>query len=167
MTTPGWINADRLAGPGVDRPSDIREGLPLADASLAYAVAMHALQDLGYDDLRPALRELARVIEPGGVLRIGVPDLDRAIAAYVGGDRAYFDVPDADAACIGSKLVVHIVRYGAVRTPFTFDFAAELLDRAGFRDVARCEFGRTSSPFPDIVELDTREHETLFVEATR
>jgi SAM-dependent methyltransferase len=167
MARPGWINADRLANPGVDLPGDIRDGLPLADASVDYAVAMHALQELPYGDLEPALRELRRVITPGGVLRIGVPDLDRAIAAYVAGEREYFDVPDADAACIGAKLVVATVGYGAVRTPFTFDFAAELLDRAGFRDVVRCELGRTTSTFEDIVALDDRKRETLFVEARR
>jgi hypothetical protein len=48
-----------------------------------------------------------------------------------------------------------------------FEFAAELLDRTGFRDVARCRFGRTAVEQPDIVTLDDREREMLFAEATR
>jgi hypothetical protein len=40
-------------------------------------------------------------------------------------------------------------------------------DRAGFRDVGRCRFGRTASAHADIVGLDSRERESLFVEATR
>ncbi len=167
MVAPGWINADRVAGPGVDLRGDVRDGLALADASIDYVVAMHVLQDLAYPEIVPALRELRRVLAPAGVLRIGVPDLDRAIAAYVGGDREYFYVPDADAACIGAKLVVQVIWYGSVRTPFTFDFAAELLHRAGFHDVVRCRLGRTASAHADIVTLDNRERETLFVEATR
>jgi SAM-dependent methyltransferase len=167
MTAVGWLSSDRRAGPGVDLPCDIRDGLPLVDGVVAYAVAMHALQDLAWDEVAPALRELARVLARGGALRIGVPDLDRAIAAYLRGDGAYFHVPDADARTVGAKLVTQIVWYGSVRTPFTFDFAAEALGRAGFRDPVRCAFGETASPWPDIVALDNRERETLFVEARR
>ncbi|HZP43597.1 MAG TPA: methyltransferase domain-containing protein [Candidatus Binatia bacterium] len=164
---PGWINADRLPLPGVDVVADIRDGLALPDACVAYAVAMHALQDLPYPDLVPALAELRRVLAPGGVLRLGVPDLQRAIAAYLRDEAAYFHVPDADAADVGGKLAVQISWYGSVRTPFTWGFAAELCARAGFRDVRRCGYRTTLSRFPEIVALDNRERETLFVEATR
>jgi SAM-dependent methyltransferase len=166
MLAAGWLNSDRLAAPGNDLPCDIRTGLPLADASMDYVVAMHVLQDLAYPEIEPALRELRRVLAPGGVLRIGVPDLDRAIAAYQRGDPAYFYVPDTDAGRLGSKLVTQVIWYGSVRTPFTFDFAAETMGRAGFGAVVRCEFGATASRFADIVTLDNRERETLFVEAT-
>ena len=38
--------------------------------------------------------------------------------------------------------------------------------RAGFTDVRRCAFRQTASRYPDIVSLDDRERETLFVEGT-
>ena len=34
MASGGWIDADRLAGPGADLVGDIRDGLRLADASI-------------------------------------------------------------------------------------------------------------------------------------
>jgi SAM-dependent methyltransferase len=163
----GWINADRLAGPGVDLTGDIRDGLPLPSGGLDCVVAIHALQDLPYLDVVPALRELRRVLKPGGVLRLAVPDLDRAIRAYLGGDRAYFYIPDADAATVGGKLVAQIIWYGSVRTPFTYDALAELLERAAFRDIRRCAFRQTVHGDAEIVALDNRERESLFVEALR
>jgi len=54
-----------------------------------------------------------------------------------------------------------------VRTPFTFDCLQEFLSRAGFRDIRRCAFGQTVSTYANIVELDNRERETLFVEAVK
>jgi SAM-dependent methyltransferase len=162
---PGWINADIRAYDGVDLCGDIRDGLALADHAIDYAVAIHVLQDLAWPDIPGALRELRRVLKPGAVLRLALPDLDRAIDAYRRGDAAYFYVPDADAQAIGAKLVTQIIWYGSVRTPFTFDFAAELLGQAGFGDVTRCAFRQTASPFPDIVSLDNRERESLFIEA--
>jgi len=164
---PGWINADRIEADGIDVRGDIRDGLALPDDDVDAIVAIHALQDLEYFDLVPALRELRRVLRPGGVLRVAVPDLDRAIQAYLRGDHRYFYVPDADAVAIGMKLVTQIIWYGSVRTPFTFDALAEFLARAGFRDVARCAFRETLSRDPTLVDLDNRERESLFVEARK
>lgn len=164
---PDWINADRIAAPGVDLRCDLRAGLPLADGCIDYAVAMHVLQDLAWADIPLALRELHRVLAPRGVLRLGVPDLERAIDAYNRGDASYFYVPDRDARSLGAKLVTQVIWYGSVRTPFTFDYAAEVLAAAGFRHVARCAHGTTHTSHADIASLDNRERETLFVEAIK
>lgn len=163
--TPGWINADARDAQGVDVVGDIRSGLALDSDSIEYIVAIHVLQDLSYWDIPIALKELRRVLVPGGVLRLGLPDLDKAIRAYLAGDHAYFHVPDGDAQGIGTKLVTQLVWYGSVRTPFTFDCIEEWLLREAFRDIRRCGFGRTWSPYPDIVTLDNRPRESLFVEA--
>jgi SAM-dependent methyltransferase len=164
---PGWLNSDRLDGDGIHVSCDIRDGLPLDDDTFDYAVSIHAFQDLAYLDVVPALQELRRVLRPGGVLRLGLPDLDRAIAAYARGDRDYFYIPDAEATTLGGKLIVQIVWYGSIRTPFTWDFAREVLHAAGFRRVERCAFHHTTTPHADIVELDNRERESLFVEAVK
>jgi hypothetical protein len=113
------------------------------------------------------LKELRRVLVPDGVLRLGLPDLDQAIRAYLAGDHAYFYVPDCDAQSIGTKLVTQLVWYGSVRTPLTFDCIEEWLLREGFGDIRRCDFRRTLSPYPDIVTLDNRPRESFFVEARK
>jgi SAM-dependent methyltransferase len=163
----GWLNADRLGAPGVALSGDIRDGLPLADDAVDYAVAIHGLQDLPYLEVVPALQELRRVLRPQGVLRLALPDLDRALGAYARGDRDYFYIPDGEVTTLSGKLIVQLTWYGSVRTPFTWEFAHELLLRAGFRRVVRCAFRLTASNYADIVELDNRERESLFVEAVK
>lgn len=167
VTPRDWINSDRKAAAGVDLACDIRVGLPLPDDGLDYAVSIHALQDLPYLDVLPALRELWRVLRPGGVLRLGLPDLDRAIEAYRRQDRGYFLIPDHEVRSLGGKLVVQMLWYGALRSMFTYDFIAELLEKAGFAAVTRCRFKETASRYPEIAELDNREEESLFVEAVK
>ncbi|MBG6081158.1 class I SAM-dependent methyltransferase [Rubrivivax gelatinosus] len=162
---PGWLNADRQPAAGVDLVGDLCTGLPLADASVDYAVGMHLLQDIAWPELPAAVAELRRVLRPGGVLRLGLPDLDRAIDAYRHGDAGYFFVPDEHARDIGAKLVTQIIWYGSVRTPFTWGFTRELLQGAGWREVTRCAFGRSASAWPGIASLDNRERESLYVEA--
>jgi SAM-dependent methyltransferase len=164
---PGWINADLQPYDGVALCGDIRAGLALPDESVDYAVSMHGLQDLPWDDSGTAMAELRRVLKPGGALRLGLPDLDRAIDAYRRGDASYFFVPDKDAASLGAKLVTQIIWYGSTRTPFNFDFAREWLHATGFIDVRRWAFGRTGSVWPEIVSLDNRERESMFIEARR
>ena len=134
--------------PGVDVSCDIREGLPLGTGSIDYAVSIHALPELPYPDQVPALLELRRVLEPGGVLRLGLPDLDRGIRAYLDQDRGYFLVPDEDARSIGSKLIVQMLWYGYSRTLFTHDFIAELLEKAGFAEVRALRLRADRQPVP-------------------
>ena len=165
--TPGWINSDRKEGPGIDLSCDIRDGLPLANDSLDYAVSIHALPELALDELVPALRELRRVLRVGGVLRLSLPDLERGFRAYTNADRDYFLVPDDDAYSLGGKLVMQLLWYGHSRSLFTTDFIEELLRKAAFAEVAQCGFRETRSRFDEIVQLDDREFESLFVEAVK
>jgi len=164
---PGWINSDVKEGEGVDIACDIRDGLPLDSDSVDYAVSIHALPELAYPDLVPVLEELRRVLKPNGVLRLGLPDLDRAIAAYQRADRGFFLVPDEEAHSMGGKLVVQMTWYGYSRSLFTLDFTQELLAKAGFTSAVSCAHRQTASDHPGITELDNREQESLFVEASK
>jgi predicted SAM-dependent methyltransferase len=164
---PGWLNSDIKDSPGIDIVADVRAGLPLETDSIDYITSIHALPELPYPDLVPALAELRRVLKPGGVLRLALPDLDRTIAAYQRGDHEYFDVPDADARSIGAKFVTQMTWYGYSHSLFVYDFVEELLERAGFAQITRCQYKQTASRWPDIAELDNRERESLFVEAVK
>ena len=163
----GWLNADRLRGPRITLSGDIRDGLALPAEAVDYAVSIHALQDLPYLDIMPALVELKRVLRPGGILRVGLPDLERAIEAWLRQDAAYFYIPDQETRTLGGKLIVQAIWYGSSRTPFTWDFFQELATKAGFRHVTRCKFRHTESRWPEIVELDNRERESFFAEAVK
>ena len=164
---PGWINSDIKDGPGIDLTCDILQGLPLEDGSIDYAVSIHALPELHFEALVPALRELRRVLRDDGVLRLGLPNLLNAVDAYRQGDRGYFLIPDDAMASLGGKLITQLVWYGYSRTMFVPEFVAELLSKAGFREVREVALGETQSPFPEIVELDNRPRESFFIEAVR
>jgi SAM-dependent methyltransferase len=163
----GWINSDIKEEAGVDLVADVRRGLPLAQDSIDYAVSVHALPELPFPELVPALEELRRVLKPGGVLRLVLPDFDRAIAAYRNGEETFFKVGPEQARSAGGRFVVHSLWFGYTRSLFTVDFIEELLVKAGFERLRRCEHGRTASPFGRIVELDNRPAESLCIEASK
>lgn len=166
-TSEGWVNCDLKADPGVDVTADAREGLPFPDGSFDYVVSIHALPELHVAEVVPVLSELRRVLRPGGVLRLGLPDLDRTIAAYLRRDTDFFLVPDEDATSLGAKFILHTIWFGYSRTLFNFPLVREMLGSAGYASIGRCGYRQTRSGHPDIVALDNREDESLFVEAAK
>ena len=168
ITPYGWVNSDIEPGPGVDVVADIRNGLPLADDSFDYIVSIHTLPEIPYRDLDRTLQELRRVLAPGGVLRLSLPDLDKAIKAYASRDIDYFFlIPDDVVTSLSGKMIVQLLWYGRSRSMFTEEFATELLNRNGFRSIQSCPFRQTYSQYPGIVELDDRELESFFIEARK
>lgn len=161
---PGWINSDIHPWPGVDVVADIRAGLPFADDSLDAIVSIHVLPELAYPELDPALRELARILKPGGVLRLSLPSLDRAIAAYLAKDVDYFLIGDDVIQDLAGKMIVQLTWFGVSRSLFTPSFIRELLLRNGFRSVIECAYRQSDSGLAD---LDDRPLESFFVEALK
>lgn len=79
----GWINIDiEPAGPGVIR-HDLSRGIPLAGESCSVVYHSHLLEHLRREDAIAFLRECRRVLEPGGVIRIATPDLERICRDYL------------------------------------------------------------------------------------
>ena len=168
ITPYGWVNSDIHAFPGVNVVADILQGLPFPNHEFDLIVSIHVLPEIPYRHLDTALKELFRVLKPGGVLRLSLPDLDKAIQAYLRKDIDYFFlIPDEAIKSISGKMIVQLLWYGQSRCMFTSEFVTELLERNGFQQIQFCRFRETKSLHPGIVELDDRELESLFVEAQK
>jgi hypothetical protein len=86
---PGWINIDLRGG---DLPVDIRRSLALTSGSVKAVYLAHLLEHLEYkDEALATLRELHRVLEAGGLVRLVVPDMGSFLQAYAADDRAFFE----------------------------------------------------------------------------
>lgn len=164
----GWTHVDRVDY-GQDTVADVLDGLPFPDDSAQYVVANHSLSDLDHHELGPALRELRRVLVPGGVLRILVPDLLAAVAAHQRGDAAWFPL-GADLPTVDERLCCFVGWFGTARSQWTYRYAATLLLAAGFQAVAGARPHRPSPLSKDgslIHTLDDRAVQALIVEARK
>jgi SAM-dependent methyltransferase len=68
--------------PGV-RYRDLRRGLPFGDRSVAVVYASHLLEHLHRDEALGLLLEARRVLMPGGVCRMVVPDVEAIVGWYL------------------------------------------------------------------------------------
>lgn len=80
---PEWINLDSAAtAPGVIA-HDLRCGLPFPPDSFDAAYGSHVLEHLEPDAAARLLRECHRILRPGGILRIVVPNLEVIARLYL------------------------------------------------------------------------------------
>ena len=78
-----WVNLDLVAHlPGVIA-HDIRTGLPFPDNSFSAVYHSHVLEHLRRSSAPALLRECYRVLAPGGILRVAVPDLEAIARLYL------------------------------------------------------------------------------------
>ncbi|APR82160.1 Hypothetical protein A7982_07509 [Minicystis rosea] len=165
---PGFVNCDRMRNDAVDVVVDLRGSLPFASGSVKGIFHQHMLEHIDYPrGARHVLAESARVLRPGGLLRVGVPDLERYMEAYRAKDTTFAELVGVGridhAAEILNFVFGHMHRF-----IYDFDMLRAELERAGFRDVRRAEHRDSADP---MLNQDNpspgRLAESLFVEARR
>ena len=80
---PDWTNIDIAAQGSEVIEHDLSRGIPLADASCAVVYHSAVLEHLRRSDAAAFLVECHRVLRPGGVLRVAVPDLEAICRLYL------------------------------------------------------------------------------------
>ena len=171
---PGWINMDCYPpqpAEGIEILTlDMRRGLPLPSGSVAAIFSEHFLEHLPMETVRgKILPEVRRVLEPGGTVRIGVPNGEYFVEQYVAyraGERnTLFEKHRGGKT---PMTMLNEIAHGFGHY-FAYDFEtmASLLSDAGLTKISR------RSPFDSDVEHfkgkdrvdEWRNAMTLYVEA--
>jgi predicted SAM-dependent methyltransferase len=176
---PGWVNVDIFKFPGVNCIYDCRRELPFADGSVRCIFTEHFFEHIDYTEEAPFfLIECHRVLQPGGVMRIIVPDVEKYMRAYCAeGWEELIRVrplhPDHTDVHFGSRFntkmeVVNVVFRQYFEHKYAYDFSnlEFLLRHYGFVDIQKREFGKSALPELCIDNAD-RVSESLYVEAVK
>ncbi len=141
----GWINVDLSLH--ADIALDLREPLPFRDNSCSIIYSEHFLEHLEYPlHAKSFLVESYRVLEPEGVISIGVPDTEWPLAEYVGTRcEDYFNITKDRWAAKWCQTQMEIINYHFRQDGdhlFAYDFVtlAQALSSAGFQGVIRRDF---------------------------
>lgn len=137
-----------------EKQHDLTAPLPYADASIARVQAQDVLEHLPFDKVSFVLDEIYRVLKPGGIFRMSVPDYrspvhkrrsvydwrGRAIGDLLMGAEPYFDDVSGDARIRFSnegdahlwfpryELITHLVLKSEIRKSAAIKFYQCFLD---------------------------------------
>lgn len=165
---PGFVNIDGNLFNKLDVWLDVRNGLPFPSNSVDSIYSTHMFEHFYSDELDRLLRECARSLKPGGGIRLIVPNLESAIAAYRQNESAWFDSFPRHFDSLGGRFSNFVFCDGQHRTAFDFSYLDEVLKAAGFREVERSAEGKSrlyASQVPAYEPGDSRElPHSLYVE---
>lgn len=131
----GWEVLDVNPGPAVDHVADARNLSIFADDTFAVVYASHVVEHFDYkDELAATLTEWHRVMEPGGLIYISVPDLDVLARLFI----------DRQSLSPQERFLVMQMIFGAHSDKFDYhlvglndQFLGSFLRLAGFTDMKR------------------------------
>ncbi len=137
---------------------DVSRRFRFPSSSFECVYCSHLLEHLDPDIAERCLLEVHRVLQPAGIVRLAVPDLDQVIALY--------DPLDPDSFLAG-VYEAHSDRHsGSSRHRWQYNATSleALLRRTGFREIQRREY--REGLCPDLERIETRRW-SLFMEARR
>ena len=180
-----FINIDIAPAP---LAMNVLWGLPFDDGTVATVYLSHLLEHLFYPtDVMALFAEIYRVLAPGGVVRVVVPDIAKCLAAYARGDQAFFAARRENFSWwpADASLLENFLTYAGVGPEpgylfeshkYGYDFAtlAKALAQAGFAEITHSEFQGSREKALHIEHLSAaarwragEEYLSLFVEAIR
>ena len=164
---PGWLNTDMWPGPWAkpDLCLDVSRDLPFASGSVAEIYSEHMFEHLDYPSAAcHFLAECFRVLAPGGIMTIGVPDHDGIYERYQSVLSGSLPMPEPNAHnVIGhplEELNFCFHQGGEHKFLYNEEFLIKLLVHFGFSTAHRREFD------PEM-DSEHRRGGTLYVVATK
>ncbi|MCA0382639.1 MAG: methyltransferase domain-containing protein [Bacteroidetes bacterium] len=92
---PDWMNIDFVSHAPEVMAHDLTTGIPVPDNRADAVYHSHVLEHFSKSNGAAFIQECFRVLKPGGVLRVVVPDLEALALQYVQALNAFRQQPDA------------------------------------------------------------------------
>jgi predicted SAM-dependent methyltransferase len=167
----GWINADM--NPKGDFTLDLREGLPFRDESLWLVYSEHTLEHFYREHDAPfLLKECFRCLEPGGRIRITIPDGEAFIRFYCDqiDDETKTDLRQGHSRFFGTDMDIVNSGFRWKHQHFYMydeETFRKLLEEIGYVQIQRYNF--RESAVPELEQLDSprRRIATLYMEGSK
>jgi predicted SAM-dependent methyltransferase len=178
----GWLNTDLGARPGVIYVNAIKP-LPLSSGSVDYVFTEHMFEHITYFEGQRFLREVHRVLHPGGIVRIATPDLAFLVRLYADPEKdlhqryrqfvAETFLSEPRVPLRGAVVNNFFYTWGH-RFIYDFETLDHALRQAGFTGTRRCQPKeseasqlRNLESHANAIGEEFNELETIVVEATK
>jgi predicted SAM-dependent methyltransferase len=164
-----WVNVDGFPDRNVHFLIDISRALPFPDGSFDGIFCEHVLEHFSLDDGLRISREIKRILRPGGIFRVIVPDAEYVVRMYLEKPHdliAYRGSGDAGETAMETVNSFFRQRYDH---QFLYDWTTmeKMLLNAGFDKVFRARFGVSINLQTITLDDAKYELESLYVEALK
>ena len=159
LKTPAW--------PRDVQRCDVRKGLPFADNSVKYIYLSHSFHQLTRGESMQLAKECRRVLQPGGVMRVVVPDLERIAREYLADPNPLASEEFMRRVSLRRTWRDFLHPGSSVTQMMDGRSLAHTLRTAGFEQVEITSFGCSTIPDIDQIELEVRRRESVYVEARK
>jgi predicted SAM-dependent methyltransferase len=170
----GFVAVDFFSA-NTDYGADLRYPLLIDDAVFDGIFSEHTLEHLNYAEVARVLAECQRILKPGAIIRIVVPDLSIFVENYASHNDSWFrdwerEVLKPRGRSMTSRMeALNFVtqEYGH-RSAWDFETMEKFLTRAGFTDIHKRSFRRGSDPrLLQDKDVCDRTMVSLYVEARK
>lgn len=158
----GFVNID-LDSPGADMHLDLTKPLPWEQGTVTGIYSEHFFEHVAQNQGIRLLQECRRVLKPGGLVRIAMPDLEYMIGDYVNNrvhpDWARFGMPWTASRCERLNIAM---RWWGHQWIYDEEELIRIGKMIGLELVGRCQYGISTDPMMNGREY--RESSQLIVE---
>lgn len=166
LDDPGWINVDGYADTNVDLCVDLNSGLPFPPETFAGIFCEHVFEHFDLEHGLALFRECYRVLQPGGGMRIIVPDGEKIM-------RTYFEAPadlvsrrQSESGCAMEAVNSYFRQRYEHQCLYDRALLSHQLKRAGFEKITPMSYKAGMSE--DLLLDDAKyEWESVYVEAIK
>lgn len=149
---------------------DALKGLPVPQGSVEVLYSSHVLEHLDRVEAILFLKEARRMLRPGGILRLSVPDLRRKVQRYLKDGDADMFIADTGLIQPRPRSLVQGLRnliLGTRHHQWMYDESSlcRLLTVNGFENATAVLPGQTRIPDPGPLDLFERAATSIYVEA--
>lgn len=138
---------------GASYGADFRYPFLIDDDSFDGIFSEHTLEHLNYAEVTQVLAECRRILKPGGLIRIVVPDLSIFVRNYVSENDSWFrnwerEVLEPRGRSMISRMeaLSFVTQEYGHRSAWDFETMKIFLARAGFGEIRKCEFRDSADP---------------------
>jgi predicted SAM-dependent methyltransferase len=78
-----WVNLDFVSNSADVRAHNLLQGIPFENNTFDVVYHSHVLEHFNQSDGKKFIEECYRVLKPGGIIRIAVPDLEQIVRQYL------------------------------------------------------------------------------------
>jgi len=167
----GWINIDNNSDDNIEKLDlnwDLRKPLPFHDNSVDFIFNEHFFEHLTTDEAEKTIKDLMRVLKPGGVMRIAMPDLAVVVDTYRNLPLNKDPVIQAyglDFIRTRAEWMNMSFRWWGHKWLYDWEELQRRLEEAGYKKVKRCKLNKSS--YPELRNLETRSESYLIAEVEK